>query len=151
MAVVSSDAVGKRYPPTTYAVGREKIAEYAAAVGERDPLHTDLAAARAAGYPDLVAPPMFVVVYQGRAVGAPLFDPEVGIDFARLLHAGQEFRWGPLVVAGDELTTTVSVDSISERAGMAFYAFAAESVNQRGETVATGLWRNLVRPAEGDG
>jgi acyl dehydratase len=55
-----------------------------------------------------------------------------------------------LVVAGDELTTTVSVDSISERAGLAFYAFAAESVNQRGETVVTGLWRNLVRPAERD-
>ena len=146
-----TDAVGKRYPPTTYAAGREKIAEYATAVGERDPLHSDLAAARAAGYPDLVAPPMFVVVYQGGAVGAALFDPEIGIDFARLLHAGQEFRWGPVVVAGAELTTTVSVESISERAGLAFYAFTADSVNQRGETVATGLWRNLVRPAEGDG
>ncbi len=151
MAAVNTDAVGKRYPPTTYAVGREKIAEFAAAVGEHEPLHLDLAAARAAGHPDLVAPPMFVVVYQGRAVGAPLFDPEVGIDFARLLHAGQQFTWGPLVVAGDELTTTVSVDSISERAGMAFYAFAAESVNQRGETVATGVWRNLVRPGEAGG
>jgi acyl dehydratase len=151
VAVVNPDAVGKRYPPTTYAVGREKIVEYAAAVGERNPLHLDLAAARTAGHPDLVAPPMFVVVYQGGAVGVPMFDPEVGIDFARLLHAGQEFRWGPLVVAGDELTTTVSVQSISERAGLAFYAFAADSVNQRGETVATGLWRNVVRPAEGGG
>jgi acyl dehydratase len=52
------------------------------------------------------------------------------------------------VVAGDEVTTTVTVDSISERAGLRFYAFAAESVNQRGETVTTGLWRNVVRPAE---
>ena len=44
----------------TYAVGREKIREYALAVGETNPLHLDLEAARAAGHADLVAPPMFV-------------------------------------------------------------------------------------------
>jgi acyl dehydratase len=149
VAIVDAHAVGKRYPPTTYAVGREKVIEYALAVGETDPLHLDVDAARRAGHTDLVAPPMFVVIYQMRGAAAPMLDPEVGIDFAHLLHAGQDFRWGPLLIAGDEVTTTVSVDSISERAGLGFYTFAAQSVNQRGETVATGLWRNVVRPAEG--
>ena len=144
----NAEAVGKRYPPTTYAVGREKIAEYARATGETDPLHLDVAAARAAGHDDLVAPPMFAVVYQARAMGPAMDDPELGIDFARLLHGAQELRWGPLVVAGDEITTTVTVQSVSQRVGLQFFVFAAESRNQRGETVATGTWTNIVREAE---
>ena len=145
---VNTEAVGKTYPEVTYAVGREKVREYAWAVGETNPLYVDVDAARAAGYADLVAPPMFAVVYQGRAITPALFDPEVGIDFARMLHAGQEFEWGPLVVAGDEITTTTKVAEIGERAGMGSYAFQAESRNQRGETVCTGIWRQLVRGAE---
>ena len=105
---VKTDAIGKTYPPSTYAVGREKIREYAWAVGETNPLYVDVDAARAAGHADVVAPPMFAVVYQGRSITPALFDPEVGIDFARMLHAGQEFAWGPLVVAGDEITTTTT-------------------------------------------
>ena len=65
---VNVAAIGKRYEPLTYAVGREKIVEYALATGETEPLHMDLAAARAAGFADVVAPPMFAVVYQGRSV-----------------------------------------------------------------------------------
>src|SRR6266403_2576225 len=114
---VSTAAVGKRYAPTVYAVGREKIREYALAVGETNPLYLDPQAARAAGHRDVVAPPMFVVVYTAGALGPAIFDPDVGIDFARLVHGAQEFRWGPLVVAGDEITTAVSVQDITERAG----------------------------------
>jgi acyl dehydratase len=138
-------AIGKTYPPDTYAVGREKIREYAAAVGETNPLHHDLQTARAAGHADLVAPPMFAVVYAGRAVMPAIFDPELAIDFAHLVHGAQEFRWGPLVVAGDEITTTVAVREISHRVGLGFYVFASTSVNQRGETVCEGLWTNIVR------
>ena len=140
-----NDVIGKTYPPDTYAVGREKIREYASAVGETNPVHFDVAAAEAAGYADLVAPPMFAVVYSSRAVMPGLFDPEVGIDFARMLHAGQEFSWGPLVVAGDEITTTASVKDISERDGRGYYVFESISVNQRGEQVCRGTWTNIVR------
>jgi acyl dehydratase len=137
--------VGKAYEPVTYAVGREKIREYAAAVGETNPLHFDLDAARAAGHSDLVAPPMFAVVYSARAVMPAIFDPEVGINFAMMVHAGQEFAWGTLVVAGDEITTTASVNDISERGGMSFFVFETLSENQRGEMVCTGTWTQLVR------
>ena len=142
---VKTEAVGKTYEPTTYAVGREKIREYAAAVGETNPLHHDVEAARAAGYADVVAPPMFAVVFSSRAVGPALFDPEVGLNFAMMVHGGQEFRWGPLVVAGDEITTAASVRDISERGGMGFYVFESVSKNQDGETVCTGTWTNIVR------
>jgi acyl dehydratase len=142
---ISTAAVGKSYPPVTYAVGREKVKEYAAAVGETNPVHLDVEAARAAGYADVVAPPMFAVVYAGRAVAPGIFDPEVGMNFAMMVHGGQEFQWGPLVVAGDEITTTTTVKEIADRGGMGFYVFESVSQNQRGETVCTATWTNIVR------
>jgi acyl dehydratase len=142
---VNTDAIGKTFPVTTYAVGREKVREYAHAVGETNPLYLNVEAARAAGYADVVAPPMFAVVYAGRSITPALFDPEVGIDFARMLHGGQEFRWGPVVVAGDEIATTTTVKDISERGGLNFFVFETDSRNQRGETVSTGIWTNIVR------
>ena len=144
---VNVEAVGKSYPPKLYAVGREKVKEYAYAVGETDPLHLDHEAARAAGYADVVAPPMFAVVYCSPAMGPAYFDPDLGIDFARLVHGGQELKWGPLVVAGDEIETTVSVKSIEERAGNGFFVFESVSTNQDGHTVAVGTWSNVVRAA----
>ena len=145
---VKTGAIGKTYPAVRYAVGREKVREYAWAVGETNPLHVDVEAARAAGFADVVAPPMFAVVYAGRSITPALFDPEVGINFANMLHAGQEFEWGPLVVAGDEIATTTTVSEIDERGGMEFYVFQSDSRNQRGETVCTGIWRQIVRGAE---
>jgi acyl dehydratase len=143
----ATEAIGKTYPATTYAVGREKIREFAVAVGETNPLHLDLEAARAAGYRDLVAPPMFCVVFCGAALGPALFDPELGIDFAHLVHGGQEFDWGPLVIAGDEVTTEVSVKDISERGPLGFFTFQSVSTNQDGDTVCVGIWTNIVRGA----
>ena len=142
---IDDAAAGKTFAPTTYAVGREKVREYAHAVGETNPLHLDPDAARAAGYEDVVAPPMFAVVYSAPAMAPAIFDPEVGMDFARMVHGGQEFAWGPPVVAGDEITTTVEVKSITERDGKGFYVFESRSDNGQGERVCTGTWTNIVR------
>ena len=142
---VNTSAVGKEYAPAVYAVGREKVKEYASAVGETNPLHLDLAAARAAGYADVVAPPMFAVVYQQAAVMPGLFDPEVGINFAMMVHSGQDFRWERVVVAGDELTTQARVAEIQEKGGMGFYDFEVVTQDAGGATVCTGVWKMLVR------
>jgi acyl dehydratase len=142
---VNSQAVGKTYEPTLYAVGREKIKEYARAVGETDPVYLDVEAARAAGYADVVAPPMFAVVYSAPSVGPPIFDPEIELNFAMMVHGGQEFEWGPLVVAGDEVTTVASVKDIHESDGRGYYVFESVSRNQRGEQVCRGTWTNIVR------
>ena len=142
---VNTQAVGKTYDPVVYAVGREKIREYARAVGETDPVHLDLDAARAAGYADLVAPPMFAVVYSAPAVGPLIFDPEIELNFAMMVHGGQEFVWGAPAVAGDEITTVASVKDISERDGRGYYVFESVSRNQRGEEVCRGTWTNIVR------
>ena len=145
---VPSDKIGKVFAPIVYAVGREKVREYAAAVGESNPLYFDLDVARAAGHADLLAPPMFVVVYCSSAFMTALFDPELEIDFAHLVHGGQEFRWEQPVVAGDEITTTLTVKDISERAGLGFYSFETTSVNQHGEITCVGTWSTIIRGEE---
>lgn len=83
---VKTDAVGKTYPLSMYAVGREKVREYALAVGERNPVHLDVQAARRAGYADVVAPPMFAALYSTPAVVMAVFDPDVAMNFAMEVH-----------------------------------------------------------------
>ena len=142
---VNTEAIGKEYPPVTYAVGREKIREYANAIGADNPVHHDREAARAAGFRDLVAPPMFCVVYSAPAIGPGVLDPEVGINLAMMVHAGQEFVWGEPVCAGDEITTSAKVTEIYERDGRGFYVFESVSTNQDGDEVVRGTWTDLVR------
>ena len=129
----------------TYIVGREKIREYASAIGERAPVCHELEAARAAGFSDIVAPPMFAAVYSWRAMGPAVLDPEVGIDFSRLVHGAQDFTWHEPVVAGDEITTEVAFVEQVKRGDINVFTFSSRSVNQRGELVCEGIWTNFVR------
>jgi acyl dehydratase len=142
---VNQDAIGKEYPAASYEVGREKIREYAYAIGAENPVHHDREAARAAGYRDVVAPPMFCVVYSARAVGPGVLDPEVGINLAAMVHGGQEFVWGEPVCAGDEITTTAKLTDVYERDGKGFYVFESVSTNQDGAETVRGTWTNIVR------
>ena len=142
---MNKQAVGKTYPPATYTVGREKIAEYAHAVGAENPVHFDREAARSAGYRDIVAPPMFCVVYSSRSVGPAVQDPEVGINYATMVHGGQEFVWGEPVCAGDEISTETKVTEIYEKDNKGFYVFESVSSNQDGAEVVRGVWTNIVR------
>ena len=138
-------AVGKEYPPVSYEVGREKIREYAYAIGAENPVHHDREAARQAGFRDVVAPPMFCVVYSAPAVGPAVLDPEVGINLAAMVHGGQEFVWGEPVCAGDEITTRARLVDVSEREGKGFYVFESTSTNQDGAETVRGTWTNIVR------
>jgi acyl dehydratase len=129
----------------TYAVGREKVREYASAIGEHDPRCHDVEAARAAGFDDVVAPPMFAAVYCFPAIMPAVLDPEAGIDVARMVHGAQEFTWHEPVVAGDEITTEAALSETAERGEMRFFTFTTRSTNQRGELVSEGRWTNIVR------
>ena len=91
---LKTDAVGKEWPATTYQVGREKIKEYASVMGIENPVHFDVEAARDAGYRDVVAPPMFAVVYSSPAVGPAMFDPDVAMNFAQMVHGAPGLRVG---------------------------------------------------------
>ena len=138
---------GKSYPAQPYEVGKEKIREYAQAVGEDNPVYYDRDAARQAGFRDIPAPPMFAVVYSWPAITQTAIDPELGMDLARLLHGGQEFAWQEPVCAGDTISTEASIKDIFARGDNAFYVFETLSRNQDGQEVARGTWTNIVRGA----
>jgi acyl dehydratase len=140
-------AIGKTWPPASFEVEAARIERYADAVGEESPLYHDAASARDAGFRDLVAPPMFCVVYSGPAMGPAIMDPEVGIDLGAMVHGGQEFAWGEPVCAGDVITTTVRCMEIYERDGRGFYVFESASTNQDGRETVRGTWTNIVRGA----
>ncbi|HEY6145455.1 MAG TPA: MaoC family dehydratase N-terminal domain-containing protein, partial [Solirubrobacterales bacterium] len=94
---------------------------------------------------DVVAPPMFAVVYSGPALGPVLFDPAVGMNFAAMVHGGQVFEWSEPVCSGDEITTSSKCLSIEEKDGKGFYVFETVSVNQDGAEVVRATWTNIVR------
>jgi acyl dehydratase len=142
---VDASAQGKTYPAHEYEVGSEKIREYARAVGEENPVYLDREAAKETGFRDVAAPPMFAVVYSFGAMGPAMLDPEVGIDFSHMVHAGQEFTWGEPVCAGDTISTTAEVKEIYDKGPMGFYVFESVSTNQDGQEVARGTWSNIVR------
>ena len=142
---LNTDAIGKEYAPVTYEVGREKIREYANAIGADNPAHQDRDAAEAAGFRNVVAPPMFCVVYSAPALGPAVLDPEVGINLVAMVHGGQEFVWGEPVCSGDVITTAAALADVHEDAGRGFYIFESESVNQDGRQTVRGVWTNIVR------
>jgi acyl dehydratase len=142
---MDTSKVGKTYPAFEYEVGREKIREYANAVGEDNPVHHDREAAQSAGFGDVVAPPMFAVVYSAGAMGPAILDPELGINLMLMVHGGQEFVWGEPVCAGDTVTTEATVKELYEKDGRKYYVFESVSKNQDGADTVRATWTNIVR------
>ena len=142
---------GKEYPPTpTYLVGREKVREFARAVLSEAALHHDPEAARAAGYPDVVAPPTFAIVVQDATLQQLLSDEEAAVDFSRVVHGDQRFTYSRPIVAGDELTGVMTVTSVKQLGGNSMVTSSTEVSDATGAHVVTAISTLVVRAAEGD-
>ena len=130
--------VGRTYPPTDpYLVGREKVREFADAVGDTNPASHDVAAARALGYSDVVAPPTFafVVAYAGSSKAA--LDPDLGLDYSRVVHGEQRFVFERPIVAGDSLVATATIEAVRAVAGNDILTTRVDLDTEAGEHVAT--------------
>ncbi len=148
MAVNASFA-GRTYPPTApYAVGREKIREFAEAVGAADVVHTDKEQARARGYRDVIAPPTFAVLIAQRCARQFVLDPEAGIDYSRLVHGEQRFVHHRPITAGDEIVGVLTVDSVREAGGHAMVTTRSELSTTEGEPVCTAVSTLVIRGGE---
>ncbi|AHI01616.1 MaoC family dehydratase N-terminal domain-containing protein [Kutzneria viridogrisea] len=138
--------VGRSYAPTpAYEVGREKIREFAEAVGATSPLHRDPEAARAAGYPDVIAPPTFAVIISMSANSVIVDDPELGLDYSRVVHGEQTFVHHRPITAGDRLRAVAHVDDIKTRMGNDFLTVRAEISTESGEHVTTAIGLLVAR------
>jgi acyl dehydratase len=141
--------IGRTYPPTEpYEVGREKIREFAEAVGDANPAYTDPEAAKAFGHQDVVAPPTFPFLITYRAAAQVVNDPELGLDFSRVVHGDQKFAYTRPVRAGDRLSVTVSIDAIKSLAGNDVLTLREEVHEQSGEHVVTAIMTLVARAAE---
>lgn len=115
---LNPDFIGRTYPPgPAYVVGREKIREFATAIGDFNPAFHDVAAAQALGYADVIAPPTFPFVIAMRAMAAATFDPDLGLDYTRVVHGEQRFVYARPIVAGDELIASTVIEAIRSVAG----------------------------------
>ncbi|MGK4581357.1 FAS1-like dehydratase domain-containing protein [Kitasatospora sp. HPMI-4] len=141
--------IGRTYPPTPpYEVGREKIREFAVAIGDANPVYTDSEAAKALGYPDVIAPPTFPFVITYQASAQVVNDPELGLDFSRVVHGDQKFAYTRPVRAGDRLTVTVAIDSIKSLAGNDVLSVRGEVHDESGEHVVTAFMTLVARAAD---
>jgi acyl dehydratase len=146
---VNNDLVGREFPPTApYLVGREKVREFARAVFADAPQHTDVEAARAAGYADVVAPPTFAMVIQDLTLQQLLAEPDSGIVLARTIHAEQRFTYSRPIVAGDELTAKLAVTGIRALGGNSMITSDATITDAAGEHVVTATSVLLVGSGE---
>ena len=128
--------VGRSYPPSVvYEVGREKIAEFARALGDPDPVYVDPEAARAAGHPDVIAPPTFAIVLSLGAGEVVLADPEVSIDYSRVVHGEQRFVHHRPIRAGDRLVAIASVEAVRSVAGNDMLTTRVDLTTEDGEPV----------------
>jgi acyl dehydratase len=130
--------VGRTLPPAPpYRVGREKIREFALAIGEGASVCHDVDAARAAGHPDVVAPPTFAVTFTMPVIEKFLRDPAFGWDYARMVHGDQSITLHRRIHGGDDLVTTVHVEDLSSRAGTHRLTLRCEVTDPDGTAVAT--------------
>lgn len=137
---------GREYPPSpVYVVGREKVREFATAVGATSPLHYDVDAARAAGYRDVIATPTFAVTIAQQCEAQVYNDAEAGIDFSRVVHGEEKFVHHRPITAGDELVPTLYVDRVREAGGHGMVTTRVELALSDGTAVSTVTSTVVVR------
>lgn len=135
---INPDFVGKVYPPTlAYHVGREKVREFAMAIGDPNPVYHDVEAARTLGYDDVVAPPTFAFALTMRALATVMFDPDLDMVYPRIVHGEQSFDYTRPIVAGDELVVDAVISAIDSTGRNEFLTLVAHVRTVSGEPVVT--------------
>jgi acyl dehydratase len=145
---VNREFVGRTFPPTEpYEVSRVKIAEFAAAIGDHNPIYRDREAAQAAGHPDVIAPPTFAIVISMAGSGAALADPGLGLNYAMVVHGEQRFSYTRPIVAGDVLTAQVTLTDIREVGRNVMLTSSTQLRTMDGELVCTAVSTLVERGA----
>ena len=129
---VNEALAGKVYPPVRFPVSPERVAAFSRAVG-----HTGGEG----------VPPTFATAPEIEAMRAVIDDPELELDFSRVIHADQSYAWARPIAIGDELTATPSIESIRSKAGSELLVVATEIVGADGAPVVAARCTLVVRPA----
>jgi acyl dehydratase len=135
---INPDYVGRTFEPSEpYEVSRVKIAEFAGAIGEPSALCRDRAAAQAAGYPDVIAPPTFAIVISAAGSAKVTHDPDLGVNYAMVVHGEQSFTHARPLHAGDVVVSQATIESIRPLGGMTTLTTVTQIRTVDGELVCT--------------
>ncbi len=134
------DIIGKHYRHHDYfAVGREKIREFARAVKDDHPSHFSEAAAAEDGYPTVVAPLTFLAI-AGRQLQLELFTKfDIPINIARVFHRDQKLKFHRPILAHDKLFFDAYLDSVIESHGTVISEIRSEVTDADGNPVVTSV------------
>jgi acyl dehydratase len=137
---INPDYAGRTYPATEpYEVSRVKIAEFADAIGDPSPVYRDAVAARAAGHPDVIAPPTFAIVISMTGAGTAVADPGLGLDYSMVVHGEQQFEYSRPITAGDVVTAQATIASIRAVGSLSMMTTRTEVRTVAGEHVCTAV------------
>ncbi|CAM3694015.1 MaoC family dehydratase N-terminal domain-containing protein [Nocardiopsis rhodophaea] len=143
---INRDCVGREYRAAqSYEVTRGKIREFADAIQDTNPLYTDIEAAKAAGYPDVIAPPTFPIILGMDAASQAAVDPELGLDFSLVVHGQQTFRYSRPLLAGDVVDTVTRIAEIKNLGATEMVTLESEISSIEGEHVVTSVNMLVVR------
>ena len=146
---INKDYLGRTFPESApYEVSRVKIAEFADAIGDPNPVYRDPGAARAAGYPDVIAPPTFPVVVAMTASGRAVADPGLGVNYAMVVHGEQRFTYSRPLHAGDVVTAQSTISDIREIRSITMLTTETQIRTVDGEHVCTGISTLVERGTE---
>jgi acyl dehydratase len=147
---INRDYIGKTCPSSEpYEVSRVKIAEFANAIGDHNPVFHDRAAAQAAGHPDVIAPPTFAIVISMTSSGRAVADPGLGLNYAMVVHGEQRFEYSRQIHAGDVLTSEVTISDIKQAGRNTLLTTRTDISTVAGEHVCTALSTLVERRGAG--
>jgi len=145
---INREYVGRVFPASEpYEVSRVKIAEFATAIGDPNPVYRDRKAARAAGHADVIAPPTFAIVISMAGSGAALADPGLGLNYAMVVHGEQRFTYVRPLTAGDIVTAQVTLTDIRDAGRNVMLTTSTDIVTVAGELVCTAFSTIVERGA----
>jgi acyl dehydratase len=130
--------IGHELPASVLPIERSRLQFFAKAIGETDPIYTDAAAARDAGYPDLPAPPTFLFAAELDSGAGFALIQDLQIPIARLLHGEQSFTYHRSACVGDTVTVRSKVTDIYDKknGALEFVVKTSRATNQHGDLVA---------------
>lgn len=136
--MIDTKWIGHEWPAAVLPIERSRLQFFAKAIGETDPVYTDVAAAREAGYPDLPAPPTFLFAAELDAGTNDQMLKDLEIPLARLLHGEQSFKYYTPACVGDTVTVQSRIAEIytKKNGALEFVVKDSLAVNHRGERVA---------------
>lgn len=148
---INRDFLGREYPaPEPYEVTRGKIREFAESIQDPNPIYTDTAAARAAGYADVVAPPTFPIIMGMAGAGQAIVDPELRLDFSMVVHREQRFEYTRPLEAGDLVRCVTRISDIKALGGNELMTLDSEMSTVEGEHIVTARNTIVVRGGSED-